>query len=275
MKIIRVLLVVVQILICANLYAAQVDTVNVYSPSMEREIRCAIVLPEDASSSEQLPAVYLLHGYSGNYKAWLSGFDTEELVDKYRVVAVIPDGNFDSWYLDSPINPKMQFETFISKELVAFVDSKYPTIPSREGRAISGLSMGGHGALYNAIRHQDVFGAVGSMSGGVDIRPFPHRWNIAKHIGSRAEYPENWEKFTVINQLHLLDPSKPLAMTIDCGVDDFFYEANQALHQELLYMNYPHRYTTDQGTHTKAYWKKSQHYHFLFFNDFFRSSTAK
>ena len=42
-----------------------------------------------------------------------------------------------------------------------------------ERRAISGLSMGGHGALWSAIRHKDVFGAAGSMSGGVDIRPFP------------------------------------------------------------------------------------------------------
>ena len=38
------------------------------------------------------------------------------------------------------------------------------------------LSMGGHGALWNAIRHSDIFGAAGSMSGGVDIRPFPDNW---------------------------------------------------------------------------------------------------
>ena len=44
-------------------------------------------------------------------------------------------------------------------------------IPEKRGRAITGLSMGGHGALWNAIRHKDVFGAAGSTSGGVDIRP--------------------------------------------------------------------------------------------------------
>ena len=74
-----------------------------------------------------------------------------------------------SWYWNSPVDPKSQYETFISDELIKAIDSKYKTIKNRTGRAITGLSMGGHGALYLAIKHQDVFGAAGSMSGGVDI----------------------------------------------------------------------------------------------------------
>jgi len=61
----------------------------------------------------------------------------------------------------------------VSKELIQWVDENYRTIAERGGRAISGLSMGGHGGLFLGFRHQDVFGACGSMSGGVDIRPFP------------------------------------------------------------------------------------------------------
>ncbi len=172
--------------------------------------------------------------------------------------------------MDSPLNPKLQFETFISKELVEWVDSHYPTIDNPKGRAITGLSMGGHGALYNALRHQDVFGAVGSMSGGVDIRPFPHKWGIATHIGSKAEYPENWEKFSVINQLYWLDPSKPIAMIIDCGSEDFFYDVNRALHEKLLYLKYPHRFISDEGSHNAKYWHKAQYFQVLFFDMFFK-----
>ena len=68
----------------------------------------------------------------------------------------------------------MQFEDYISDEVIRYVDSHFRTIPDRKARAISGLSMGGHGAMWNAIRHRDVFGAVGSTSGGLDIRPFPN-----------------------------------------------------------------------------------------------------
>jgi S-formylglutathione hydrolase FrmB len=64
----------------------------------------------------------------------------------------------------------------------------------------------GTGALYLAIKHPDVFGATGSMSGGVDIRPFPFNWDMAKEIGFIRWTPEVWEKNTVINLLHLIEP---------------------------------------------------------------------
>jgi len=76
-----------------------------------------------------------------------------------------------SWYFDSPIDKEMNYETYVSKELIGAIDTKYNTLANRESRAITGLSMGGHGAFYLAFRHQDIWGAAGSMSGGLDIRP--------------------------------------------------------------------------------------------------------
>lgn len=137
------------------------------------------------------------------------------------MIIVCPDGAYGSWYLDSPIDPDFQYETYIAIELVNWIDKNYPTIPSRTGRAITGLSMGGHGALYLAFRHQDIFGAAGSMSGGVDIRPFPNNWDLEKRLGKQSEYPERWEQHTVIELLHLLTPNS-LKLIIDCGTEDFF-----------------------------------------------------
>ena len=82
--------------------------------------------------------------------------------------------------------------------------------------------MGGHGALYLAIKHQDVFGAAGVMSGGVDIRPFPDNWDMAKRLGAYSEQPERWEKNTVINMLYLLRPGS-LSLIIDCGQKIFSF----------------------------------------------------
>jgi S-formylglutathione hydrolase FrmB len=215
--------------------------------------------------------VYLLHGYSGNQNDWInSAKGVEKNADQYNLLIVCPDGNYNSWYWDSPVDPKSQYETFVSKELVAAIDAKYKTIKDRKGRGITGLSMGGHGALYLAFRHQDVFGAAGSMSGGVDIRPFPNNWDMAQKLGSYAEFPERWEKNTVMNQLNLLTPNS-LAIIIDCGTEDFFYNVNEKLHQELLYRNIPHDYITRPGEHNWPYWTNSVKYQMLFMSNYFSS----
>lgn len=249
--------------------AAIVDTVSVYSPSMDKDIKTVVIIPDNYDKTNPLPAVYLLHGHSGNYGSWTNdGPQVRNLSDLYNVIVICPDGEYSSWYFDSPIDPKIRYETFVSKELVEWVDKNYNTVASREGRAITGLSMGGHGGLYLGFRHQDVFGACGSMSGGVDIRPFPNNWNMPERLGKQSEYPENWEKNTVINQLHLLTPNS-IKIIFDCGIDDFFYDVNVKLHEELKYRNIPHDFISRPGAHNWAYWSNAVKYQFLFFNEFF------
>ena len=67
---------------------------------------------------------------------------------------------------------------FVAKELVEYIDKNFATKADRSGRVITGLSMGGHGGMWLSIRHQDILGGGGSMSGGLDIRPFPDSWNM-------------------------------------------------------------------------------------------------
>ena len=161
----RILVFFFTIWVFAPTRAAVVDTIQVYSQSMQKNIRAVIVTPDNYTSAKELPVVYLLHGYSGNHLDWITkakGF--ENAADQYNLIIVCPDGGYGSWYWNSPVDPKSQYETFVSDELVKTIDAKYKTIKDRTGRAITGLSMGGHGALYLAIKHQDVFGAAGSMS---------------------------------------------------------------------------------------------------------------
>ncbi|GHT35602.1 esterase [Bacteroidia bacterium] len=249
--------------------AAKVDTVRTHSTVMNKEIKAAVILPDNYSEGKALPVVYLLHGYSGNFTGWAGDlYGVKPLADHYGMIIVSPDGAFSSWYFDSPVDKDSQYETYFIKELVPWIDAHYNTIASPRGRGISGLSMGGHGALYLAFKHLDVFGAAGSMSGGVDIRPFPNNWDLAKRLGTYAEHPENWENNTVINMLHLLNPNPP-ALIIDCGTDDFFYEVNCQLHEQLLYRNIPHDFISRPGEHNVQYWRNSIPYHLLFMHRFF------
>ena len=77
--------------------------------------------------------------------------------------------------LGQPYHADSNMKHYVSSELVKYIDTHYSTIKDRKGRAVTGLSMGGHGGMWLSIRHKDVFGAGGSTSGGVDIRPFPSR----------------------------------------------------------------------------------------------------
>ncbi len=271
MRIKSVLVLLVVVFVASKLNAAITDTVETYSTVMKKNIKAVVIKPSNYTGTKELPVVYLLHGHSGNYADWVTnakGF--EAAVDLYNMIIVCPDGGYSSWYWDSPVDPAFQYETYITTELVNWVDGKYKTIRSRKGRAITGLSMGGQGALYLAFKHQDIFGAAGSMSGGVDIRPFPDKWDMAKRLGTYAEQQERWEKHAVVNMLYLLRPNS-IQLMIDCGTDDFFFKVNEELHQQLLLRNIPHDYITRPGAHNWPYWSNAIGYQLLFMNNYFKS----
>ena len=257
------------LLACLGLQAAQVDTLLVHSPSMNKDIKIVSIQPDKALKGEKCPVIYLLHGYSGNEKSWLEFRpDLPQIADRDGIIFVCPDGGFDNWYWDSPIVKEARYETFVSQELINYVDKNFATLPDRSKRAITGLSMGGHGAMWLAIRHQDVFGAVGSTSGGLDIRPFPNNWNMKKYLGERDENLEVWNNHTVINQLDRIK-NGDLAIIIDCGVDDFFFNVNKAVHERLLTQKVGHDFIARPGGHTGEYWRNAIGYQIKFFKKYF------
>ena len=249
-------------------FAKQVDTVSIFSPSMNIHIQNVVILPDNYEQQQSFPVLYLLHGYSGNHLYWIQIHPRlPELATQYGMIIVCPDGK-NSWYWDSPVDSAMRYETYVAKELVAYIDSHYKTIPDKKGRAVTGLSMGGHGGLWLGFRHTDIFGACGSTSGGVDIRPFPENWEMKKALGTYRENQERWNEHTVINQLYRIQ-SDPPAIIIDCGTGDFFFEVNEKLHNELLSHRIPHDYLVRPGEHNAAYWRNSIEYQLLFFHLYF------
>ena len=252
------------------LSASTVDTVMIISNSMKKSIPNIVIIPDNYfTQKDGFAVLYLLHGADGNYTDWLSKVPfIKEYADRYNIIIVCPDGGTNSWYFDSPIDNKMKYETYISKELISTIDKQYNTLAKNTSRAITGLSMGGHGAFYLAFRHPDIWGAAGSMSGGVDIRPFPNNWDIRERLGRYSNHKDNWEKNTVINMVYMLN-GKNLKLIFDCGVDDFFFNANKRLHNKVVERKIPHEYTERPGSHNWNYWSNSIKYQLMFFNDYF------
>ncbi len=256
--------------------AGTTDTLQVRSEKMNRDILVFVTTPAitKENKNKRFPVVYLLHGYSDNGSKWYSlKPNLADIADRMQMIFVCPSAN-NSWYFDSPLKADMQFETFCSKELIAFIDAEYPTIADRSKRAVTGLSMGGHGALYLSIRHKDVFGAAAAMSGGVDIRPFPLNWELPNTLGEMASNRQIWDEHSVMEVVKTLK-NRELAITFDCGESDFFIEVNKALHNRMLSLGIDHDFTTRPGGHTNEYWKNALDYHLFFFKKFFDGEMMK
>lgn len=265
----RSLLIIAVILLSYSLHAATVDTVSIYSTVMKKDFKCVVIVPTiDKQEPKLFPVVYLLHGYGGWYANWVIRVpQLKDYAEQYRIIIVCPDGA-NSWYVDSPVDPTMQYETYVGKEIPEFIETRYPAISDRKARAITGLSMGGFGGLFIGLRNADRFGACGSMSGGVDLNYSRSKYDVAKRIGDTVKYAENWKTYSIP---YLVEhyPKDTVAMIIDCGTEDFFFKDNQALHQKMLKLKIPHEYTERPGKHDWAYWRNAVQYQLLFFANYF------
>jgi alpha-glucoside transport system substrate-binding protein len=137
--------------------------------------RIHVLLPPGyATSEERYPVVYVLHYFRGNSDTLLFDFrraieSAHKAGDVRDMILVFPDAKNKlggGWYLDSPTTGG--HETYIVRELVDYMDSRFRTIPQGDSRGITGCSMGGDGALHLALKYPDVFGVAVSISGSYD-----------------------------------------------------------------------------------------------------------
>lgn len=260
------------VLIAFNAHASepfnQVDTISVNSEKMGRNIKNVVIVPAEYHDPEmqevQYAVLYLLHGYSGAYDNWIKKKpELQDLATEHSVIIVCPDGQ-DSWYLDSPIDSEMQFETYITQELVSFIDNHFRTIADPKFRAITGLSMGGHGAMSLALKHPDIYWQCGSMSGGLDIVQFPDKWKIKNRLGIYEDNKDSWKEHSVQGIVENLT-STDQRIIFDCGVKDFMYNVNETLHKTMLEKNIDHDYISRPGNHSWKYWCNSIDFQMQFF----------
>jgi len=249
---------------------AKVDTLRVKSLAMNGNVSNLIILPNSPQSGP-LPVIYLLHGAGGDFGNWMRRAPfIEDLAEELGVIIVCPDGYKQSWYLNSPELSESQYETYFIEELLPTIDSLYDTKPSSDYRAITGLSMGGHGALYLALRHPELFNCAGSMSGGVDLRPFPNNWGLPVLLGDIKDYPSRWSEHSVVEiAAEEATASSSVRFIIDCGLNDFFLDVNRELDRVMTLNGIQHVYSEREGAHNWQYWRVSVVDHFRFFAERF------
>ena len=134
--------------------------------------RVNVLLPDGYDISRRYPVLFLLHGGGENYSTFDTKYDIRNHTAGRDLIVVMPDGGAAGWYSDpesSNVGPR-NWETFHIKELIPWVDATFSTTGQASGRAVSGFSMGGFGALKYAAKHPELFGSVSSHSGPADLR---------------------------------------------------------------------------------------------------------
>ncbi|GAB2609024.1 alpha/beta hydrolase [Belliella aquatica] len=274
------------IIISTSFIQAKTDTIEVFSKAMNKSLKATVVLPSGSEDKNQdFPSVYVLHGAWGNYLDWHKNVTKpnllQNLADQYQMILVTPGVAPFSYYYDSPLMDSVQYETYISKELIPFVDQNYPTKKDKNARAITGLSMGGHGAMMIAAKHPDLFSAAGSMSGvmNIDVRTWignestqEERKKSQQEMLGNINYDYPFSPYTAVGLISEMKENN-IALLIDCGVDDFLIETNRQLHQLLLENGTPHEYTERPGAHTWDYWTEALPFHLLFINQVFEKNN--
>jgi len=255
-------------------HAANADTVSVTSTIMKKAIKNVVIYP-NGNKSDHYPVLYLLHGYGGCYNSWIKRVpELKTIADNNNIIIVCPDGAISSWYVDSPIDSTMQYETYVSKELVAFIDQHYNT--KNEGnkyRAISGFSMGGFGALFLALRHPDIFGACGSMSGALNLTHIKKNFDVNKRLGDTALNAKYYADWSIINMLKN-NPNIKTSMILDCGREDFIFGMSKEANEKMIELNIPHDYIERPGKHDWKYWSNAIQYQVLFFRNYFNTNHS-
>lgn len=237
-----------------RLPGCSVETLTFFSNARDKNTSCLAFVPENGNPGGY-PVLFLLHGAWDDYTAWSKHAKGRlgELVKKYRIIIVTPDGDPFGWYADSPYLKENRIETYFMEELIPHVDRH---LPSNGKRAVAGLSMGGHGALVLSMRHPHIFLSASSMSGILDITRHRKSWKLDQVFGPYESNTVLWREHCA---RYLAEVRKeylktlPLLITVSRG-DQWAFEDNRAFHEELDRLKIPHQYRVDPGKHDWDYW---------------------
>ena len=245
-----------------------------------------VILPAkyEAIKSERFPVVYLLHGLTGHFDNWSDKTKLKDFAAGYGYIVVMAEGN-NGWYTDSATAPHEKYESYIARELVAEIDSKFRTIADRRSRAIAGLSMGGYGSLKFGLKYPEMFALVGSFSGALGAASWTTKelgadnW-IAKSL--MPVYGDSGSPTRQANDIYKLaremSPEKIKQLPfiyLDCGTEDFLIQNNRDFAALLYEKKIPHEFRQLPGRHDWAFWNSQVREFFDLSERFLQPATAK
>ena len=263
-------------LLLSSLVEAQsrIDCSSLNSRILKQPVRYCVLLPPgydaDGQSARRFPVLYFLHGLGNNEQTLFNsgGWGViDDLRREYKIgdfLVVAPEGK-SSFYINSA-DGKVRYDAFFVREFMPYVEAKYRVRRDRRFRGVTGLSMGGYGALHFAFAHPELFSSVSAQSPAL-MAASPAEMNAALRSGTGlsrllgpvfgdpvnvAHWKEN-DPFALAkkNQAAI----RKLAIYFNCGRrDEYGFENGaQALHRELETEHIAHEFHLYPGDHSLDY----------------------
>ena len=255
---------------------SRIDCSALNSRLLKQVIRYCVYLPAgyDAGAAEhparRYPVLYFLHGLGDNEQTLFnSGGWTlvDELRNQHKLgdfLIVAPEGR-RTFYINSD-DGSVRYNDFFLQEFLPHIEGKYRIHSGRAGRAISGISMGGYGALRFAFAHPELFSAVSAQSAAL-ITESPQALDSASQtgtplggvLGAVFGKPINVAHWNANSPFVLAKRNAPAlrktAIYFNCGQDDNygFEKGAAALHEELQKESVKHEYHAYPGDHGLTY----------------------
>lgn len=249
--------------------AGKVVTDSLKSDILGAVVKYNVYLPNGFDKSDKCyPVVYLLHGLTDTYTAWVERGNMQIVVDELigtgeacEMVIVMPNAGGpdtkNTWngYFNMP---GWRYEDFFFQEFMPAVEKKYRVISDKGHRAVMGLSMGGGGSTVYAQRHPDMFSSCYAMSAWLDNESGQVGGNNTKkdklyyvcqavREHSALDFIDNADDAT-------LEALRTVKWFIDCGDDDFLVRLSFELHMKMKARNVKSELRIRNGVHNWEYW---------------------
>ncbi|HUY06497.1 MAG TPA: alpha/beta hydrolase-fold protein [Acidimicrobiales bacterium] len=237
-------------------------SVTVPAPALDGRVLMEVYLPPGYPQRDvRYPVLYLLHGEPGSGPQMAASLRLNTVVSalinsrqiKPMLIVLPTDGptvRTDTEWMNSVTDPRAQWGTFVSNDLVSFVDQHYAVCTARTATSIGGVSMGAFGAVNAAVNNLGIFGAVLSWSGyfvantpKVDGPTGSASWRAASPLYSLTKF---------ITQLK----KTPLHISFYTGPADHFASENIAFSRLLAREHLPYRFALHRGPHGFILWRK-------------------
>lgn len=247
------------LVLCFSFSIASGDIFYLKAPSLALtdSNRVIVATPDafDINRKQAYPFIIMLHGWSGDETQWDNDADLQALCDTHNILLVLPDGGYDGWWVDTEVSQGRNYATHIRQEIKILIVENFNGSPLPEQHGIMGLSMGGFGAMNQALKHPDNYAAAASLSGVMDVTRHTENWHLTNALGLYTEEPSRWEQS---NPLHLAMKKAPPAsppLLLICGRDDFAFQENKEMAQQLQQSGYTSFFREEEGTHSHLFWK--------------------
>lgn len=224
-------------------------TVNFRSKALGMPVMLDVLMPQGRGGYKTL---YLLHGAGGDHSSWLLNTRIADYVNNRNIAVVMPSGK-NRFYVENAYGK--DFYSYITDELVSQCEEWFDISSNPKDRYIAGMSMGGYGAMYAALKKPGMYNTAFSYSGLLNILERydkPQGIDMYPVFGTRQELIDHgYDLYTILDG-YKADVST--SYVVACGSEDPRIHMSRQFSKALTKAGIDNIYAEYDGEHNFQYW---------------------